>query len=89
MTSRPGAGGAVGEQVVDHHHFLAELEIAFDEVLKAVVLGGGADVCVREAQLVGHHGGICDGARSHAGHGIGLAEVLHYEASELNLDEGA
>jgi len=80
---------AGGDEVFYHDYFLAGLDGAFDEVLKAVVLRSRANVNIGETHLVGNECTLGDCACGHSGYGIGLGEVLHNQAAQFGFDECA
>lgn len=80
---------AGGDKVFEDDDRRAGLKLSLDEVFKAMVLRGVADVDKREGKEVGDECTLGNSARSDSGDGVGLWVVLGDESSELELEEGA
>ena len=54
-----------------------------------MVLGSGAYIYIREAEIIGYQSALRDCACGDTGYNVGLLKVLEDDAAELGLDERA
>ena len=80
---------ARGHQVLNHHHRLPGMNLAFYLVGKAVGFGLGTHIHKRFAQLLGYQCPLGYAACGHAGHDIHVAPALVHHIDEALTDEGA
>ena len=84
------AGATGGDEVFDDNNVPTLLDLTFDEVAHAMVLGSRTHIDEGYAEGIGNKGTLCDGSSGHTCDGIDLVAIdALYGADETRLDDGA
>ena len=75
-----------GDKVFHDDHLLARLQVAFNQVLHAMIFRFRPYIDEGHVQRIGHEGSLCDGSCSHTGYDVGIGEVFENGVDNAQLD---